>query len=256
MSVQTPTARRNRRADTAPSDNDKPRRKRKEAAMPSPADRRAERIRMLPGIVLVIAVLAVLLPNMLSVTLGATGRVITSIPNYIGNLGAGVRPAAIAPLFTEQVDFWAEDIRRWAQTYNVDPNLLATIMQIESCGHDTVSSVAGAQGLFQVMPFHFESGESMTDPDTNALRGANHLNDCLRWGNGDPGLALACYNGGPSVLRRDFSTWAAETQRYYTWGTAIYLDAQRNLSVSPTLTEWLNAGGQALCSRADVRLGL
>jgi soluble lytic murein transglycosylase-like protein len=224
--------------------------------MQSKQEQRAARIRALPVIVLLVAVLTILLPNMLSMTLGAAGRVISSIPNWLSGLSTQFQPSPIAPLFTREIDYWSEDIRRWAGEYNLDPNLLATVMQIESCGHDTVTSVANAQGLFQVMPFHFDVGEDMLSPDTNAMRGANFLNECLGYSNGDPGLALACYNGGPSRVWQDFSQWPAETRRYYTWGTAIYLDAQQNKGTSQTLSEWLNAGGASLCQRASSRLGL
>src|SRR5688500_10923905 len=64
----------------------------------------------------------------------------------------------VAPLFTNEIDYWSSDLVRWANAYDLDPNLLATVMQIESCGHPTVVSRAGAQGLFQVMPFHFSTG--------------------------------------------------------------------------------------------------
>ncbi len=162
----------------------------------------------------------------------------------------------IAPLFTAQVAHWDDEIIDWAETYNLDPNLLATVMQIESCGHPTVNSPAGAQGLFQVMPFHFASDENMLDPDTNAMRGASVLNDCLRRAGGDPGLAMACYNGGPSVISKPMSNWLAEPQRFYYWGTGIYADAQQNEPHSGRLDEWLNAGGIHLCRRADDALGL
>ena len=83
------------------------------------------------------------------------------------------------------------DILRWAETYDLDPNLLATVMQIESCGHPTVSSHAGAQGLFQVMPMHFASDEDQLDPNTNAMRGASVLNSCLDMADGDAAMAMA-----------------------------------------------------------------
>jgi len=162
----------------------------------------------------------------------------------------------IAPLFTHEIDHWAADIDRWATEYDLDPNLLATVMQIESCGHPTVSSSAGAQGLFQVMPFHFGSAEDQLDPDTNAMRGASVLNTCLEMANGDPGMAMACYNGGPSVLYQDFNSWLAEPQRYYRWGTGIYTDALQNNPTSPTLDAWLNAGGATLCQMASTELGI
>jgi soluble lytic murein transglycosylase-like protein len=156
----------------------------------------------------------------------------------------------LAPLFTPEVEHWAGDIERWAALYGVDPNLLATVMQIESCGHADISSVAGAQGLFQVMPFHFTPEEVQTDPETNARRGASFLAECMAWGDGNPGRALACYNGGPGVLGRDFSRWPAETQRYYVWGGSIYLDARERQTHSDALDNWLNAGGASLCRLA------
>lgn len=162
----------------------------------------------------------------------------------------------IAPLFTRQVQYWETDIARWSDQYNVDPNLLATIMQIESCGHPTVRSPAGANGLFQVMPFHFSPGEDMLNPENNAFRSTNFIHECSRFADGDVGLILACYNGGPSVVSRPYNTWAHETQRYYVWGTTIYQDAINNYASSAHLDTWLQAGGQNLCLRASIALGI
>ena len=175
-----------------------------------------------------------------------------SIPNPFSRGPSG----QLAPLFTQEVAYWEQDIMRWATTYSLDPNLLATVMQIESCGHPTINSHAGAQGLFQVMPFHFATGENMHNPEINARRGAGVLSECLRMSNGDAGLAMACYNGGPSVIRRPINSWLAEPQRYYRWGTGIYADAKTNKSSSSTLDAWLNAGGAGLCSMAAGELGL
>ena len=162
----------------------------------------------------------------------------------------------IAPLFTEQVQHWEADIAEWSSTYDVDPNLIATIMQIESCGHPTVVSGAGARGLFQVMPFHFSTGENMLDPDTNALRSTNFIHECTSYADGDIGLILACYNGGPSVTFRDYDTWAHETQRYYVWGLTIYRDAVTFSEHSDNLDHWLQSGGVHLCNSAAVALGI
>lgn len=160
----------------------------------------------------------------------------------------------IAPFFTPQVQYWSVELGQWGTSYGVDPNLLATIMQIESCGHPTVSSPAGAQGLFQVMPFHFDAGEDMLAPEVNVLRSVLFIHECKQYAGDDVGLTLACYNGGPSVTWREYANWPAETQRYYTWGTGIYQDAAQNASHSAVLDEWLAAGGNHLCNRASVAL--
>ena len=164
--------------------------------------------------------------------------------------------AWIADLFTPQVQYWGEDIVEWAANQEIDPNLMATIMQIESCGHPTVVSNAGAQGLFQVMPFHFDAEEDMLEPATNAKRSANFIEECTQYARGDPGLILACYNGGPTVTQIPFHLWPHETQRYYVWGLGIYYDARNNNPQSPTLNNWLQAGGKTLCNRATNVLGI
>jgi soluble lytic murein transglycosylase-like protein len=170
------------------------------------------------------------------------------------NLTSASYTGAIAPLFTPEIQRWSGDITRWASQHGVDPNLLATVMQIESCGDSDIASSAGAQGLFQVMPFHFSTGEVMTDPETNARRGGDFLAFCMDYAEGNSFLALACYNGGPSVVNRDFSTWPHETQRYYVWGGSIYNDARAGAASSGSLQAWLDAGGAGLCAiaRQDV----
>jgi soluble lytic murein transglycosylase-like protein len=162
----------------------------------------------------------------------------------------------IAPLFTAEVRYWAGDIQRWSTEYSVEPALLATVMQIESCGHPTVSSYAGAQGLFQVMPFHFATGENQLDPDTNARHSADVLQQCSVFAKGDVGLTLACYNGGPRVTQIPYDQWRDQTQRYVVWGMGIYADAITNQSRSAMLDAWLNAGGARLCAQASTALGL
>ncbi len=95
---------------------------------------------------------------------------------------------------------------RWANAAGVEPNLAATVMQIESCGDPRATSRSGATSLFQVMPFHFKFGENPYDPETNALRGMNYLSRSLQAGGGNARLALAGYNGGIGVISR--SEWA------------------------------------------------
>ncbi|MCZ7538752.1 MAG: lytic transglycosylase domain-containing protein [Anaerolineae bacterium] len=161
--------------------------------------------------------------------------------------------AATSPLsgvFTDEVLYWTPLIQAWAVLYQVDPNLIATLIQIESCGDPSVSSPAGAQGLFQVMPFHFAPGEDMLDVATNARRGMEYLVGGLEVASGHAGLALAGYNGGHGVINRGWATWAAETQRYYSWGSRLYMEAASGMATSPTLDEWLAAGGDRLCAQA------
>ncbi len=157
--------------------------------------------------------------------------------------------APLASFYAPEVLKWRSDIERWAHEYDVNPNVIAIVMQIKSCGNSSVISGAGATGLMQVMPFHFDDGENMLNPDVNVRNGMDVFYECLtQFADWDLGIALACYNGGPSVTLMDSSSWPAETQAYYHWASGMWNEAQKNRKDSDTLNEWLSAGGQNLCS--------
>jgi soluble lytic murein transglycosylase-like protein len=162
----------------------------------------------------------------------------------------------ISPIFTKEVQHWGDDIVHWSNVASIDPNLVAVVMQIESCGDPRALSRSGAIGLFQVMPFHFHFGENPYNPEVNALRGLNYLSRSLQAANGDPRLALAGYNGGIGVISRGEWTWAAETLRYIRYGAPIYEDARSGAVTSTALTEWYQKYGRNLCNQASKRLGL
>jgi soluble lytic murein transglycosylase-like protein len=167
-----------------------------------------------------------------------------------------VAASGISPIFRAEVRHWADAISRWAAAAGVDPNLAATVMQIESCGDPRATSSAGAMGLFQVMPFHFRALENPYDPDTNAVRGLAYLARSLAAGNGNARLALAGYNGGIGVISRSEWTWSAQTKRYVQYGVPIYEDARSGLSSSAALNQWYERYGVSLCRQASQRLGL
>lgn len=178
-------------------------------------------------------------------------------PRIMQTVRLGFNPPLIAPFYTQEVQHWAPQISKWSTEYDVNPNLIATLMQIESCGYPGAESVVGAQGLFQVMPMNFSADTTnMTDPETNAEAGITVIRDCLRYADGDVGLAMACYNGGPSLISRDRFSWPEESQKYYIWGTGIYNDAVRGMDKSDTLNNWLQSGGVYLCRKAAQSLGI
>ncbi|MBN1439473.1 MAG: transglycosylase SLT domain-containing protein [Anaerolineales bacterium] len=192
-----------------------------------------------------IAILTVIAVGGLAARPGAAAA-IAAAP--VKEYSAPVSP--IASFFMPTVRAWEADIARWAEEYGLDPNLAATVMQIESCGDPRAVSPSGAQGLFQVMPYHFEAGEDMRNPETNARRGLAYLTRSLLLAQGDVRLALAGYNGGHGVISWDEADWPEETRNYAYWGGGIYADAAAGGSVSPRLEEWLAAGGTSLCDAA------
>ncbi|MCA2001442.1 MAG: transglycosylase SLT domain-containing protein [Chloroflexi bacterium] len=165
-------------------------------------------------------------------------------------------PSSLSPIFRAEVLYWADSIARWAAAAGLDPNLAATVMQIESCGDPRAKSSAGAMGLFQVMPFHFRALDNPYDPETNAARGLAYLARSLAAGRGDARLALAGYNGGIGVISRSEWSWSPQTRRYVQYGVPIYEDARNGLSSSAALSEWYEKYGVGLCRQAGRRLGL
>jgi soluble lytic murein transglycosylase-like protein len=161
----------------------------------------------------------------------------------------------ISPVFQPPVEYWASKIQVWAAQAGLDPNLVATVMQIESCGDPQARSSAGAMGLFQVMPYHFATGDNPYDPDTNAARGLDYLKRSLAAANGNIRLALAGYNGGIGVINKAEYDWSSQTQNYASIGSQIYAEAASGRSTSPLLQQRYSSGGY-LCNLAAKRLGI
>jgi soluble lytic murein transglycosylase-like protein len=189
----------------------------------------------------------------LSLARGNVGAWNTPVPPAAAAAAPTVNPNAIGSVFTPTVQYWSDRIVAWSQRYDIDPNILATVMQVESCGDPVVGSGAGAQGLFQVMPFHFAVGEDPHDPDTNARRAIEYLKGALDRADGHIGLALAGYNGGWGVINQGWAGWYQETKSYYLWVSQIYIDSTSGKSSadSAALQSWLRAGGIALCTKAQ-----
>jgi soluble lytic murein transglycosylase-like protein len=162
----------------------------------------------------------------------------------------------VAPLFTPEVQYWAQKIVIWSEAWNLDPNLVATVMQIESCGNPNALSPSGAMGLFQVMPYHFVEQDDPYKPGINAQRGLAFLKYTLDTRGGNSKLALAGYNGGITGTNGPEYSWSRETITYVYWGTGIYADAVAGKAHSERLDEWLAAGGAGLCTQASEYLGI
>jgi len=178
-------------------------------------------------------------------------KVGTSSPVPVENSGD-----QIAPLFTPEIQYWEHKIIAWSETWNLDPNLIATIMQIESCGNPKAQSGVGAIGLFQVMPYHFSDEEDPYKPNINAKKGLAYLKLSLEARGGNTRLAFAGYNGGITGAKEPEYLWPAETVSFVYWGTGIYDDAKKNYTQSERLAEWLAAGGESLCAAASAYLGI
>ena len=95
-------------------------------------------------------------------------------------------------------------ISETATRYDLDPDLIKAIIQIESGGIPDARSSKGAIGLMQLMP---ETSSNLAvsnplDPKANIRGGTKYLSRLLERFRGNLVLALAAYNAGPEKVKR------------------------------------------------------
>ena len=97
---------------------------------------------------------------------------------------------------------WEPLILKHAAQHQIDPDLVAAVMTVESSGNPNAVSYAGAVGLMQVMPYepyrfpNRPAASKLYDPDFNVAWGLRILADELEWAQGDAFKALMAYYDG------------------------------------------------------------
>ncbi len=130
-----------------------------------------------------------------------TEQQLTAQAKAQGQAAPPVRGQAPAQSPVQGVQQWAPLVQELAAGYGVPVDVALGVMEIESGGNPGAVSPAGAQGLMQVMPFHFQPGEDPLDPETNVSRGLQILaNAYRRFGNWDS--AAAAYFGAVDAMGR------------------------------------------------------
>lgn len=127
---------------------------------------------------------------------------------------------------------YGKSIALAAKTHQVDPLLLAAIVEAESNFRPGVVSPVGAVGLAQVMPTTAEElgALDLQNPSINLDLGARYLKEQLLRFDGSLELAVAAYNAGPyAVKRHDGVPPYRETQRYVEKVLSIYVEHHQNL---------------------------
>ena len=112
-----------------------------------------------------------------------------------------------------------------AARHNVDPNLVRSVVKVESNFNPNAVSRKGAMGLMQLMPSTARSLKVSNpfDPAQNVDAGVRHLKRLLESYGGDIRLSLAAYNAGSTAVARSAGVpHIRETQNYVRRITDLY----------------------------------
>ena len=99
---------------------------------------------------------------------------------------------------------FGELIRKTAEKYAVDPDLVFSVVAAESNFNPKAISRRNARGLMQLLPETARrlGVKDVFDPAQNIDAGTRHLRNLLKLYQGDLALTLAAYNAGPGAVER------------------------------------------------------
>ena len=115
--------------------------------------------------------------------------------------GTGYLPYAPHALNPAQI---SSLVQQGSTESSVPPGLLRAVLMAESSGDPSAVSLAGAQGLMQLMPGTSASCgiANPFDPAENVECGSSYLKSLLSRYHGNVTLAVAAYNAGPGAVDR------------------------------------------------------
>lgn len=143
-----------------------------------------------------------------------SGTRLATTPTRVARFAAPARAASCADCNYATVE---PVIRAVSHATNVDPALVAAVIDVESGFDHRALSPAGARGLMQLMPataLRFGVSDA-NDPVQNVAAGALYLSQLLQQFSGNLRYALAAYNAGEgNVSRYGGIPPFAQTQAY------------------------------------------
>ena len=108
-----------------------------------------------------------------------------------------------AEFFAEEIPY-GELIYEKAKKYDVDPALVAAVIEQESRFKPRARSHVGARGLMQLMPRtgRWMGARNLYDPEQNVDAGVKYIKYLDKRFNGDLKKIIAAYNGGEGNVKR------------------------------------------------------
>jgi soluble lytic murein transglycosylase-like protein len=114
-----------------------------------------------------------------------------------------ISSAIRAEFFAEEIPY-GELIHEKAVKYNVDPALVAAVIEQESRFRPKAKSAVGARGLMQLMPRtgKWMGANNLYDPEQNIDAGVKYIKYLHQRFNGDLNKTIAAYNAGEGNVKR------------------------------------------------------
>jgi soluble lytic murein transglycosylase-like protein len=144
---------------------------------------------------------------------------------------ARINDAIRQEFFANAVPF-GDLIHEKAQKYDVDPALVAAVVETESRFHPQARSAVGARGLMQLMPRTgaWLGAKNLYDPEQNVDAGVKYLKYLQDRFDGNLKNAIAAYNGGEGNVQRYGGVPPfRETRTYVKRVMSRYQERQRQL---------------------------
>jgi soluble lytic murein transglycosylase-like protein len=109
-----------------------------------------------------------------------------------------------------------------AKANNLEPELVAAVIQVESSWYPKAESEAGACGLMQVIPKwnpkkdgSYYTCDELKDPETNIKVGTEALRWWMDRAKGDTDLALCAYNAGYVCFKKMRYSYVKRVRNVY-----------------------------------------
>ncbi len=180
----------------------------------------------------------------------ATAQAATPVPGYVTPEPVAAAVEVVGQ-FTNTVEQWRPQIDDWAVFYGVEANVIATVLQVETCGNkEYYNDQQHRYGLFGVEWFQFAVGDDYYDLETNTKLGMTVLQDLTQQTN-NMGLVFGGWKSRVAMVQ-SFDRWDRFAMQFYWNASPIYMGA-KNGDGGAAAREWLaSPAGQYVCSGVKI----